>query len=240
VPHKDPHLVLGVGHGASPETIKAAWRRLARENHPDLTGDDPAASQRATRRMAEINAAYAALTRPNGRARTTGFDPDSQPAAARSGRRGGPPRPRPTPPVTARVDMSATFQPRNQTTSPPRQRHPLPGQPPLRVDRTPPDLRASQPSGPTIRDRLADHVPYPAPTLEQALVVELPFGKFRGHTLEEIAAFEPSYIDWLAGTVARDPELNAAARVVREELDRRGIQRVHRPPRPGWRSNPFV
>ncbi len=32
-------------------------------NHPDLTGDDPAASRLATRRMAEINDAYAALTR---------------------------------------------------------------------------------------------------------------------------------------------------------------------------------
>ena len=49
--------------GFDPARIKAAWRRLARANHPDLTGDDPAASRVATRRMAEINDAYAALTR---------------------------------------------------------------------------------------------------------------------------------------------------------------------------------
>ncbi|HEY8817403.1 MAG TPA: DnaJ domain-containing protein [Candidatus Limnocylindrales bacterium] len=51
---RDPHGVLGVEAGASATQIKAAWRRLARTNHPDLTGDDPAASRLATRRMAEI------------------------------------------------------------------------------------------------------------------------------------------------------------------------------------------
>src|SRR5450759_2384893 len=63
VPHKDPHAVLGVEPGSSPDAIKAAWRSLARRHHPDLTADDPGAVQRATRRMAEINTAYAALTR---------------------------------------------------------------------------------------------------------------------------------------------------------------------------------
>ena len=64
---RDPHDVLGVARGASPTTIKAAWRRLARQHHPDLTGDDPAASRVATRLMAEINDAYAALTRADAR-----------------------------------------------------------------------------------------------------------------------------------------------------------------------------
>src|SRR5512147_1623299 len=64
---RDPRDVLGVPDGASPAQIKAAWRRLARTNHPDLTGDDPAASRAATTRMAEINEAYATLTRKVGR-----------------------------------------------------------------------------------------------------------------------------------------------------------------------------
>ena len=64
---RDPHDVLGVARGASPTAIKAAWRRLARQHHPDLTGDDPAASRVATRLMAEINDAYAALTRADAR-----------------------------------------------------------------------------------------------------------------------------------------------------------------------------
>ena len=50
----------------------------------------------------------------------------------------------------------------------------------------------------------------------------MPFGKFHDHTLGQIAAFEPSYIDWVAGTVNHDPDLVDAARVVQEDLDRRG------------------
>jgi hypothetical protein len=59
----------------------------------------------------------------------------------------------------------------------------------------------------------------------------MPFGKFHGHSLGEIAAFEPSYIDWMASTILRDPDLLAAARVVRDDLDRRGISRRTRPSR---------
>ena len=58
---RDPHAVLGIARGASQTQIKAAWRRLARENHPDLTGKDPGSLRAATRRMAQINAAYERL-----------------------------------------------------------------------------------------------------------------------------------------------------------------------------------
>lgn len=227
--------MLGVGPDATPDEIKAAWRGLARQHHPDLTGDDPEVAQRATRRMAEINAAYAALTRAAPKARSKA--PSATPRPARRG--GGPPPDKPTRPVTGRVDTSHIAQPRNQTTTPPGARQPLPGQPPLRPDRTPPDLRASQPSGPLERGQLDGHVSREAPDLDDALMLEVDFGKFHGHTLGEIAAFEPSYIDWLAGTQTRDPEIALAARVIVAELDRRGIRRVHRPPRPGWHSNPF-
>jgi DnaJ domain/Exodeoxyribonuclease X-like C-terminal len=242
VPAKDPHVVLGVEPGASPDDIKAAWRALARQHHPDLTGDDPAAAHRATRRMAEINAAYAALTRAGEtiegrRARSARDHVDGE--ARRSSPRGGPPPEPPTRPVTGRVDTTDTFQPRNQTVTPPGIRIPLAGQPPLRSTRSEPELRASQPSGPLERDVRAGHVPPAAPELDDALEVEVGFGKFHGHTLGEIAAFEPSYIDWLAGTITRDPDLAMAARVIRAELDRRGIHRQHRPARPGWQSNPF-
>ena len=63
--------------------------------------------------------------------------------------------------------------------------------------------------------------------MPRAHVVE--FGKFHGHTLGQIAAFEPSYVDWLAGTVTRDPDLVAAARVVQADLDARGVLRRARP-----------
>src|SRR5260221_12084494 len=61
VPKRDPHDVLGVARGASQSSIKAAWRRLAREHHPDLSPGDAAAARAATRRMAEINQAYEQL-----------------------------------------------------------------------------------------------------------------------------------------------------------------------------------
>jgi hypothetical protein len=89
------------------------------------------------------------------------------------------------------------------------------------------------------RDRLAGHIAPEPPALDDAMDVEVTFGKFHGHTLGEIAAFEPSYIDWLAGTIVREPEIAMAARVIVAELDRLGIRRVHRPARPGWQSNPF-
>jgi curved DNA-binding protein CbpA len=245
MPSRDPHLVLGIDRGSTPDEIKAAWRGLARQHHPDLTGDDPGAVRRATRRMAEINAAYAALTRAGEtaegieRRRRSGGSTAATGRAGGAGRKAGPPPPRPSRPVTGRVDMSGTFRPRNQTTTPPGTRIPLTGHPPLRQDRSGPELRASQPSGPLERDRLEGHVPPALPDLDQALDLEVGFGKFHGHTLGEIAAFEPSYIDWLATTVTRDPALAMASRVIRDELDRRGIRRVHREPRPGWRSSPF-
>jgi hypothetical protein len=61
--------------------------------------------------------------------------------------------------------------------------------------------------------------------LADALGTELTFGKFHGHTLGQVAAFEPSYVDWLARTVTRDPELVSAARVVQADLDDRRIPR---------------
>lgn len=224
--------MLGVEAGASPTQIKAAWRRLARTNHPDLTGDDPAASRAATRRMAEINDAYAALTRVPGRRGADGkreasggapFEPGTRP------RRGGPPAPKPTRPVTGRVDTSGTYRARNQAVGNSARRTTLPGQPPLRnapVRREPP--RASTPTGPLVRDRLRHFRRPPAPSLDAAEATVIPFGKFHDHTLGQIADFEPSYIDWVAGTVSHDPDLVSAARVIQADLDRRGVaRRVH-------------
>lgn len=52
----DPHAVLGVKPGASPDELGAAYRDLAKRHHPDLGG-----GAAAERRMAEINAAYEVL-----------------------------------------------------------------------------------------------------------------------------------------------------------------------------------
>jgi DnaJ-class molecular chaperone with C-terminal Zn finger domain len=205
--------VLGVPRDAGQSTIKAAWRKLAREHHPDLTQSDAAAAERATRRMAEINRAYNELR--------AGFSADAN-GDGPAGRRGTwPPEPRPERPVTGRVDTTATFRPRNTTTGP-RLRH-EPRRPATtdRLRREP--LRASQPNGPLSRRRQRNFRPPEPPTLEAARAWPIEFGKFHGHTLGEIAAFEPTYIDWLARTISRDPDLVAAARVLRDDLDVRGI-----------------
>lgn len=226
--------MLGVARGADATRIKAAWRKLARAHHPDLTGDDPDASRVATRKMAEINDAYATLIRDLDAGPARGEPTADLGREAR--RRGGPPPPRPTRPVTGRVDTTATYRPRNQTTP----RAPggpyagtgdrLRGTPPLRAQRRgnePP--RASTPTGPLERGRIRNFRRPKPPRLDRAREHVIEFGKFHGHTLGQIAAFEPSYIDWLAGTVTRDPELVAAARVVQADLDARGVPRRSHP-----------
>jgi hypothetical protein len=211
--------VLGVPRDAGQSTIKAAWRKLAREHHPDLARDDPAAAERATRRMAEINRAYAELRAEWG----NGSNGDGR----RNGRPSGPPPPRPTRPVTGRVDTTATFRPRNSTTGP---RVRPAGQAPPRADRLQREpLRASQPTGPLDRRRQHNFRPPPPPSLDDARSLVIEFGKFHGHSLGSIADFEPTYIDWLARTISRDPDLVAAARAIQEDLDARGIVRQARP-----------
>ena len=54
----DPHQVLGVRSGAADEEIKAAFRRLAKQLHPDLHPPDPGADQR----FQEIVGAYETLS----------------------------------------------------------------------------------------------------------------------------------------------------------------------------------
>lgn len=56
----DPYAILGVDRGASEEEIKAAYRRLAKQYHPDLHPGD----QQAAKKMQEINAAYEQLKNP--------------------------------------------------------------------------------------------------------------------------------------------------------------------------------
>lgn len=60
----DPYLVLGVARSCDGETLKNAYRRLVRENHPDVVADKGA----ATLRMTQINAAWALIGDPQKRA----------------------------------------------------------------------------------------------------------------------------------------------------------------------------
>ena len=54
---KDPYEVLGVSRDASDEEIKKAYRRLAKQYHPDVNPGN----RQAEEKMKEINAAYDAI-----------------------------------------------------------------------------------------------------------------------------------------------------------------------------------
>ncbi len=56
----NPHQLLGVPEGASQDEIKRAYRRKAKECHPDLHPNDPDAA----RKMNELNEAYDMLMNP--------------------------------------------------------------------------------------------------------------------------------------------------------------------------------
>lgn len=56
----DPYQVLGVSPNASEDEIRQAYRRLAKQYHPDLNPGDKTAAQK----MNEINAAYDAIKNP--------------------------------------------------------------------------------------------------------------------------------------------------------------------------------
>ena len=57
----DPYKILGLESSASMDEVKRAYRKKARENHPDLNPGDEAAAKR----MNEINEAYDRITNPD-------------------------------------------------------------------------------------------------------------------------------------------------------------------------------
>ena len=58
---EDPYKILGVSPNASDEEIKRAYRRLAKQYHPDRNPGD----REAARKMQEVNAAYEQIKNPD-------------------------------------------------------------------------------------------------------------------------------------------------------------------------------
>jgi curved DNA-binding protein len=71
VGYHDYYEVLGVPRGASTDEIRGAYRRLARENHPDVSKDPDASA-----RFSEISEAYEVLRDPDKRAQYDRLGPN--------------------------------------------------------------------------------------------------------------------------------------------------------------------
>jgi curved DNA-binding protein CbpA len=231
---RNPYTVLELPLDASTDAIKGAWRRLARQHHPDIASGDPLVEKRSNRKMAEINAAYHELRDPEKRrihrdaaaraSRPGAGGATAGPAGAAPGTDGQPPEWPGTPqrspsnrPVTGRIDTSTLLRPRNSVLHP-LDHSPLPGLPPRprsAGDHEP--RRASTPTGPMHRRR-GPNMDADLPILAEALETRLGFGKFAGMTLKEVAEIEPTYIEWIVRTISRDPETSLAARVVLRHL----------------------
>ena len=61
-PQLHPCAVLGIPCRSPLTQVRSAYRRLAKANHPDLGPTDASEREKRTRRMAELNTAYAMLT----------------------------------------------------------------------------------------------------------------------------------------------------------------------------------
>jgi DnaJ-class molecular chaperone len=89
--YKDYYATLGVSKTASPEEVKKAYRRLAREHHPDLHPEKN--KVKAGEKFKEINEAYEVLSDPAKRTQYDQVGPEWAQAGARAqpdGRRAAP------------------------------------------------------------------------------------------------------------------------------------------------------
>ncbi|WP_375290490.1 DnaJ C-terminal domain-containing protein [Qipengyuania sp.] len=83
----DPYSILGVARGASEKDIKSAYRKLAKELHPDRNKDNPKAAER----FSQVTQAYDLLSDKDKRARFDRgeIDAEGNPANPFAGMGGG-------------------------------------------------------------------------------------------------------------------------------------------------------
>ncbi len=201
---EDLYRILEVEPHADLRALRAAYRRLARRYHPDITDDAAAA-----RRMSEINRAWAVLRDPVQRA---AYDrsrsaPPSGYAVPRTAPRSGPPAPaggandervgrvRSTPTAwSARRPVGgsgSTNAPRPTAGAHPSEARPSTAEP------------ASGTGATTV------HAAAPPPGRPEGAV--LTFSRYAGWSLGEIARHDPEFLEWL--------ERAPSGRGYRDEID---------------------
>jgi hypothetical protein len=166
----DPYKTLQVDPEADPEIIQAAYRRLARKFHPDVTPGAEAAA-----RMTAINAAWRLLRDPISRAT---HDRERRQAAAEAPPPAAPP---PTAGSRSAGAPGATGAPRSETVS----RDWTSGRSTIGSGYDPSTMRAQEGLG-------AAGVPPGNPSGSV-----LTFGRYAGWSLGEIGRRDPEYLEWL-------------------------------------------
>jgi curved DNA-binding protein CbpA len=191
----DPYKVLQVDPEAEDEVIEAAYRRLARKYHPDVS-PDPESEER----MVRINQAWELLRDPQRRAavdrarhRATGAAgaPDPGPAAAATS--GGEHRTRTSGPPADEAPGGGT----------PKRDRPEPSRPAPKPDVVSRDWTSGRSTSgsrytPDTAMAQGDGAAGPPPGNPSGSVMN--FGRYMGWSLGEIARTDLEYIEWLDRT----------------------------------------
>jgi curved DNA-binding protein CbpA len=193
----DAYRVLQVDPEAEDEVIQAAYRRLARKYHPDLTSSTEAAA-----RMAAINAAWELIGEPASRA---AYDRARAAATADPGSRTHGPTTGPTRPMRADrpTGEAGTGAESSSARGAPR--------PPETVSRDWTSGRSTQGGGFDASMRAPDGLGAAGPPPGRPSGSVLNFGRYSGWSLGEIARHDLEYIEWLDRT--------PIGRSYREEID---------------------
>jgi hypothetical protein len=249
----DPYKVLQVDPEAEDEVIEAAYRRLARKYHPDVSPDPESQA-----RMVQINQAWELLRDPGGRAAVDRARARAAGAVARAaaaeahphttGRAPGSREPEPTaahPPATTGAHGRRTPEERPAGSPPadwpfPGMRDPSFGEdpskpPPETVSRDWSSGRSTVGSGydpRTMRHAEGEGSAGPPPGRPSGSVLN--FGRYAGWSLGEVARTDPEYIEWL--------DRMPIGRIYQQEIDgllRAAGRRRSAPPRDAERRGLF-